>query len=108
MSSDRSKEHTTKLTLATLFMAAFIAVASRRRKPSEVVRLRPLDFLLLSLATFRLGRLTAYDKVAEPLRKPFTRTTMDDYGAAETVELRGCGVRRAIGELLARPICAGT
>jgi len=66
------------------------------------------DIALLALATFRLGRLIAYDRVFEPFRAPFTRTVPDETGAGESVEPRGKGVRQAIGQLISCPICAGT
>ena len=64
------------------------------------MHLGPYDLVLLGVAAFRLGRLTSFDKVAEPLRRPFTETVLDDTGAGETVEPRGSGVQRAIGEVL--------
>src|SRR5690606_4392915 len=74
----------------------------------EELDLRPFDLAQLALATYRLGRLTSYDKVAETYREPFTETVPDPTGAGETVVPEGTGVRRALGELIACPICAGT
>jgi hypothetical protein len=92
--------------LVGLFLSAFGAVAtSRASKPLE---LRPLDLAMLGLSTFRLGRMIAYDKVLHPFREPFTETVPDGTGAGLTVEPEGQGVRRAIGELLSCPTCAGT
>jgi len=76
-----------------------------RRKDKEV---RPLDLALLGLSSFRLGRMVAYDKVMEPYRSPFTQTVPDPTGAGDTVIPTGSGWRRAIAELIACPICAGT
>ena len=98
----------TYLTLTGLFLALFAAFAMRERGGRKVFDLGPLDLLMLGLATFRLGRLAAYDKVTETLRLPFTRTTRDSSGAGDTVVPKGRGVRRAIGELISCPICAGT
>jgi len=44
----------------------------------------------------------------EPYRAPFTETIPDDSGAGATVEPTGEGWRRAVGELIACPICTGT
>ncbi len=74
----------------------------------ENFRIEWLDWALLSFATFRLGRLIAYDRVAEPLRAPFTRTVRDLTGAGNTVVPKGKGVQRALGQLISCPICAGT
>jgi hypothetical protein len=67
-----------------------------------------LDYVLLGLAAFRLGRMVAFDLIAEPLRAPFTVTEPDETGAGESVEPKGSGARRAMGQLLCCPICAGT
>lgn len=71
-------------------------------------QLKPFDLALLSLSAFRAGHLVAYDKVTEPLRKPFTETTPDPSGAGDTVVPRGSGVQKALGELVACPTCVGT
>jgi hypothetical protein len=108
---EKRVEYTTKLTLIGIFWALFVAFTSRRpfyRKHQKELQLGPYDLALLGVSTFRLGRLTAFDKVAEPLRRPFTETVLDNTGAGDTVEPRGSGAQRAIGELLSCPICAGT
>jgi hypothetical protein len=67
-----------------------------------------LDAVLLAFATMRMGRMMAFDKIAEPLRAPFTKTVPDRNGAGSIVVPRGEGVRRSLGELLSCPICIGT
>jgi hypothetical protein len=111
--ADRHKrqEYKTKLTLIGLFWGIFVAFTSQRpfaRLHEKKLKLRPLDLALLGITTYRLGRLTAYDKVTEPLRWPFVRTVEDETGAGETVEPRGKGTQKALGELLSCPICSGT
>jgi hypothetical protein len=71
-------------------------------------QLKPFDLVLLSLASFRAGHLVAYDKVTEPLRKPFTETQQDPSGAGDTVVPKGSGIQKALGELVACPTCVGT
>lgn len=68
--------------------------------------LAPFDFLLLFLATLRLGRLVAFDKIFQTYREPFTQLVHD--GGGLNVVPKGKGIRRAIGELISCPICAGT
>jgi hypothetical protein len=107
----QKQEYATKLTLIGIFLAIFTAFSSRMPMKTNHHRdfeLKPFDLLLLGLATFRLGRLVAYDRVAEPIREPFTETVPDETGAGETVEPKGRGVRQSIGQLLSCPICAGT
>jgi hypothetical protein len=96
------------LTLMSLFVSLFLVFVQRAKHQRVAFSLRPFDLALLGLATYRLGRLAAFDKVTEPLRLPLTATVLDASGTGETVVPRGAGVRRALGELLACPICVGT
>jgi hypothetical protein len=104
--STTTQERLTKLGLMGLFTALLAAFApSREKRP---LTLSPLDFTMLSLAVFRLGRMTAFDKVVEPIREPFAETVEDESGAGMTTEATGSGPRKVLGELLTCPICAGT
>ncbi len=105
------QEYAAKLILIGLFWLLFALVAlliASAHQTLDEFRLSTFDFTLLGFATLRLGRLVAYDLIVEPLRRPFTRTVPDKTGAGETVEPRGQGVRRALGQLISCPICAGT
>jgi Protein of unknown function (DUF1360) len=104
----QNQERATYLTLTGLFFAIFALFSSRRRRKSDVENLKSRELVMLGLATYRLGHLISFDKVTEPLRMAFTETKMDDFGAGMTVEPRGEGVQRAIGELISCPICSGT
>lgn len=63
------------------------------------------DIALFGVATHRLSRLLAKDKVTSALRAPFTE--YQEKGAPAEVEerARGEGFRRAIGELVLCPYC---
>ena len=87
------------------FMAIILAWLLGRLQPFA---LSWLDAVLLAFATMRMGRMMAFDKIAEPLRAPFTKTVPDRNGAGSIVVPRGEGVRRSLGELLSCPICIGT
>jgi hypothetical protein len=105
------QDHTAKLALMSIFLGAFMAFVAgtpARRRHARRLDLPWSDWLLLVGSTFRLGRLVAFDKIFEPLRAPFTVTTLYETGAGQTVEPRGQGAQRAIGELISCPICAGT
>jgi hypothetical protein len=57
------------------------------------------------VATHKLSRLIARDRVTSAFRAPFTRF-QGDAGPGEVNEAaRGHGLRRAIGELLVCPYC---
>ena len=63
------------------------------------------DITLFGLATHRLSRLLAKDKVTSALRAPFTEY-QDKGGPAEVEEkARGTGAQRVIGELVLCPYC---
>jgi len=65
------------------------------------------DLALLSVATFKLSRVLAKDRVTSGLRAPFTRFQRDSgFGEVEEAA-RGHGAQRAIGELLVCPECLG-
>lgn len=102
------EERMTYLALSSLFLSLFTTFWLYKHKRGEALNLRPFDLTMLGFATYRLGRLAAYDKITEPLRRPFTETTPDSSGAGETVAPRGVGAQRALGELLSCPICSGT
>lgn len=104
--SSRRSEFAVKLLLTALFLAIFAIFALTQRV--EDFHISVFDFVLLGLATFRLGRLVAYDPVFEPLREPFTVTAQDPTGAGETVEPKGVGFQYAFGQLISCPICSGT
>ncbi|MGE5221563.1 MAG: DUF1360 domain-containing protein [Omnitrophica WOR_2 bacterium] len=106
------QEYATKLTLMGIFLSIFTAFVSKMtvwRPDRKEYRITPFDLLLLGFATLRLGRMVAYDQVAEPLRKPFTRTVPDQTGAGDTVTPKEeSGMQRSIGQLISCPICIGT
>jgi hypothetical protein len=75
---------------------------SGRELPERVPR---EDLVLVTLATHKLSRLVAKDRVTSSIRAPFTRF-QGDAGPGEVDEAaRGHGMRRAIGELLICPYC---
>lgn len=105
------QNYAAKLGLITLFLGGFLTFASRppiRRRHARALDLSAADLVLLTGATFRLGRMIAFDKIFEPVRAPLARTVPDETGAGQTVEARGQGAQRALGELITCPICAGT
>ena len=102
------QERLTKMVLISLFLGLLVIFVIRNPAVQQDFQSHLLDLFLLAYATFRLGRLVAYDLVFEPIRAPFTITIPDPTGAGEDVEPRGAGMRRALGQLISCPICAGT
>lgn len=93
--------------LTTSFFAAFagalIALEASGRKIPERPPIR--DIVLGALATQKVSRLIAKDRVTSFVRAPFTRY-QEGVGHGElSEEARGTGLRLAIGELLICPYC---
>lgn len=65
------------------------------------------DLALVSVATHKLSRLLAKDPVTSPLRMPFTRFEGTSGEAELAEEVRGTGLRKAMGELVTCPFCLG-
>jgi hypothetical protein len=102
------RERLAYVTLVSIFLGLLGIFVSRERKERQPFDPRPRDIGLIALATFRAGRIAAYERVTEPLRDPVTETVPDEFDAGENVVAEGTGVRKAIGELVSCPICVGT
>src|SRR5215210_91304 len=102
------QERMTYVTLVGLFIALLGASVFRERDQKHTFTLDPRDLALFGLATYRAGRMVAYDRVAEPFRDPVTETVPDEYRAGENVVAEGAGARKALGELVSCPTCVGT
>ncbi|KEK22235.1 DUF1360 domain-containing protein [Bacillus gaemokensis] len=69
-----------------------------------------LLFFIFALATFRLTRLIAYDKITAFLRKPFIEEleiTEPDGTVSTYTKVKGTGLQKWIGELLSCYWCIG-
>jgi hypothetical protein len=89
-------------TFGTLFSVVTAAAARRGRLPE---RLDAADVVLGGVATHKLSRLVTKDKVASPLRAPFTREQGPGAPAEVEERPRGRGLRYVVGELLSCPYC---
>jgi hypothetical protein len=86
-----------------LFGGSLAAFRASGRELPE--RLSPGDLLLAGVATHKVSRLLAKDKVTSFIRAPFTRF-QEPAGHGELEEApRGTGLRYATGELLVCPYC---
>jgi hypothetical protein len=83
---------------------ALIARATGRRPPD---RITAFDVTLLGIATHKVSRVLAKDTVTSPLRAPFTKYERPTGLSEVKEEVRGDGVRHAIGELISCPFCLG-
>lgn len=81
---------------------ALFARARRRRLPE---RLGWGDLVLATAATHRLARLVAKDPITSPIRAAFARYEGTSGPAELAEQVRGHGLRKAVGELLTCPFC---
>ncbi len=88
-----------------LFAAALLIARRSGRELPE--RIGAADLASIGVASHKVSRLIAKDKVTSPLRAPFTEF-QEEGGPGEYEEAsRGSGARKAIGELLICPYCLG-
>lgn len=102
----RKNTKTSYALLSGLFNLA-LALFCWSRKPEQI---GIKDWFLLTLATFRMSRLVAYDTVMQTYREPVVEVVPHDSGAGDTTQARRetTGIKRALGELISCPICNGT
>ena len=87
----------------TAFLTLLLAAENSENGLPE--RINIADLLLLGVATHKLSRIIAKDRVTSPLRAPFTEY-VEPAGESEIKEkVRGRGMQRAIGDLLTCPFC---
>ena len=70
-------------------------------------RFGPGDLVLGGIATHKISRLLAKDKVTQPLRAPFTKDAEQAGPSEVSEEPAGRGPRLVIGELVSCPYCLG-
>jgi hypothetical protein len=87
----------------TGLVGSLIALRARGRELPE--RLTTRDVLLIGIATHKLSRLIAKDKVTSFVRAPFTRFQEASGQGEVEEEPCGHGMRLAVGELLVCPYC---
>lgn len=88
--------------LVVVFMGAVILDGEATKQVSE---LTPFDMVLMALATFRLIRLTVYDKITAFFREQFWDARESKTGYV--LEKPAHGPRRTLADLLSCPWCFG-
>ena len=85
--------------------AAVVLMAAASRRNDAPERFALMDIALTGIATHKITRIISKDSVTSPLRAPFTRYK-EPGGPAEVMEeVRGSGVKHAVGELITCPFC---
>jgi hypothetical protein len=89
---------------ASVAGASALARAAGREPPEGV---RAGDVVMLGVATHKVSRMIAKDRVTSFMRAPFTRYQEASGQGEVEEEPRGRGLRLAVGELLVCPYCLG-
>jgi hypothetical protein len=88
--------------VASVAVLTGAAIAEKKRFPK---RLSLLDLALLGIATHKLSRIIAKDRITGILRAPFV-SYIRSAGAGEVEEEpRGRGIQRGVGQLISCPYC---
>lgn len=106
-----SDEHTPLLSYGVLVVgwsALFGGLLSAAHAADRLpVRVPVGDLVLLGTATHKLSRILTKDWVTAPLRAPFVRYKGSAGGGEVVEKARGRGMRKAVGDLVTCPWCAG-
>lgn len=94
-------------TLAVYGVTTGAMVLLGRRLHDRTPSIGLADLALMTVTTHKVSRLIAKDPVTSPLRAPFTRYSGTAGPAELSEEVRGQGVRHAVGELITCPFCTG-
>ncbi len=108
-SPDKHRPLASYAVLTALFNAIFAGFLLWVKRTGRTLpeRVALSDLLLLGVATHKLSRLITKDFVTSWLRAPFTRFSGSAGAGEVNEEVRGRGMRHAIGELLTCPFCTG-
>lgn len=98
-------EYAAMLTVYVTAAAVLTGVAlDQKRFPR---RFGLLDIALLGVATHKLSRLVAKDRITGILRAPFVNYIRSAGAGEVEEEPRGRGIQRGIGQLISCPYCMG-
>lgn len=95
--------------IAAVYSGAVLGAGAVARATGTTLprRFRLRDLALLAIGTHKAARLLAKDPVTSPLRAPFARFAGQGGPSEVHEEVRGIGVRHAVGELVTCPFCMG-
>jgi hypothetical protein len=95
-------------TALTLFLASVATLTSAAAAKDLLPRkFKPLDLIVLGIATHKLSRIISKSRITGALRSPFVHYVCSCGAGEVEEEPRGRGLQRAIGELISCPYCMG-
>lgn len=92
----------------TLFLASVATLTSAAAaKDLLPKKFKPLDLVVLGIATHKLSRLVSKSRITGAIRSPFVHYICSCGAGEVEEEPRGSGFQRAAGELISCPYCMG-
>jgi hypothetical protein len=92
--------------MLAFYVASVAALTGVAREENRLrKRFSLLDLALLSMATHKLSRIVAKDRITSILRAPFVNYIRSAGAGEVEEEPRGRGVQRGIGQLISCPYC---
>ena len=96
-------EYASMLAFYVASVAAVTGIAMEQDRLSRRISL--LDLALLGIATHKLSRIVAKDRITSILRAPFVNYIRSAGAGEVEEEPRGRGIQRGIGQLISCPYC---
>ena len=94
-------------TLAFYIASVAVLTGIARERGRFPRRFGPFDLALLGVATHKLSRLVAKDRITGVIRAPFVKYVRSAGAGEVEEEPRGRGIQRGIGTLVSCPYCMG-
>jgi hypothetical protein len=92
----------------TLFLASVATLTSAAAaKDLLPKKFKPLDLIVLGIATHKLSRIVSKSRITGAIRSPFVHYVCSCGAGEVNEEPRGRGLQRAVGELISCPYCMG-
>jgi hypothetical protein len=92
----------------TLFLASVATLTSAAAaKDLLPKKFKPLDLVVLGVATHKLSRIISKSRITGSIRSPFVHYICSCGAGEVDEEPRGRGLQRAVGELISCPYCMG-
>ncbi len=98
----KNRPHTAYAFIVAVYLALFGGVAARICRDPKILTETPAprDLALLGIATYRLSRLLAFDRVTSVFRLPFVEEGKGTQHLEGTQEqAKGSGLQLALGQL---------
>lgn len=93
------------ITYATTLVGVGLVARMKGRRLPE--RFKTHDLAIGSAAVYKISRTLTKDSVTSPIRAPFTEFDGPAGNSELKEHVRGSGLRKAVGELITCPFCAG-